>query len=144
MLKDTLRSQATAAMKARDTVAASIYRLAKGEIDTAEARAGKELADEEALAIVRKLIKSNEETLGATEDAVAKATLTRENELLRALLPASLSVDDLVAALAPVVEAIRAAKAEGPATGLAMKHVKSSGLAAESADVVSAVRKIRG
>ena len=114
-------------MKAGDTVARDILRLAMGEIQTAEARKSGPLSDEESAAAVRKLIKSNEETLGLSGDGERAATLRREIEVLSALLPKQLSVDEIVAALADQHDAIKAAKADGQATGVAMKHLKSVG-----------------
>ena len=143
MLKDTLSTRARDAMKSRDAAATSIFRLAKGELDTLEARLGRPVTDDEGFAVVRKLIKSNEETLAATVDAAKKDVLANENELLRSVLPASLSVDAIVAALSALHADIKAAKADGPATGIAMKHLKASGAVAESADVMSAVKRIR-
>jgi uncharacterized protein YqeY len=143
MLIDAIKSQITAAMKARDTVAKDVLRVALGEIQTAEARAGS-VSDEEAQRIVKKLVKSNEETMGISKDPATHAKLTRENEVLAALLPQTLSVEQIVAALAPVAEAIRGAKAEGPAMGMAMKHLKQAGAAVEAPDVTAAVKALRG
>src|SRR5262245_57075457 len=135
MLVDTIKARALEAMKKKDQVTTSILRLALGEIQTLEARNNRPPNDDEAAAVVRKLIKSNEETLAVATDTSQKQTLERENEVLRALLPASLSVDQIVDALAPVAQAIRDAKAEGPATGIAMKHLKTSGVTAPGNDV---------
>ena len=99
---------------------------------------------EEAFAVVRKLVKSNEETLAASaKDAEQSAILTRENQLLTAILPKGLSVDDIRAHLDAVRDAIRGASNDGQATGVAMKHLKASGATVESADVQKAVAKLR-
>ena len=63
--------------------------------------------------------------------------------MLATLLPRTMSVDDLVAALGAQAEAIRAAKSDGQATGVAMKHLKTTGGAFEGNDVAAAVKKIR-
>ena len=73
-----------------------------------------------------------------------RAALQKETAILVALLPAALDVEEIVKALAPVHEAIKAAKGEGPATGIAMKHAKASGLQAGGNDVAAAVKRIRG
>jgi hypothetical protein len=143
MLVDTLKSRAAAAMKAKDSVAMSILRLALGEIQTAEARSGKALTDDEAAAVVRKLLKSNEETLGHAQGE-QRATLEKENEILRSVLPAGLTPDQIAEMLAPVADAIKAAKNDGQATGVAMKHLKSTGASVQGNDVAVAVKKIRG
>src|SRR5438105_2367405 len=102
MLVDTLKARALEAMKKKDPLATSILRLALGEIQTLEARGNRAATDEEAAGVVRKLIKSNEETLGVAEAADQKRTLEQEIAILRSLLPASLTPDEIVAALAPV------------------------------------------
>ena len=97
------------------------------------------------MAVVRKLLKSNEETLAtprATDEGRAVA-LRQENAVLSSLLPKSMSADDIAAALAPVAEAMRAAKSDGQAMGVAMKHLKAAGATVESADVQKAVAKVR-
>src|SRR5437868_1347091 len=106
MLTDDIKKQMTQAMKDRDDVAKNILRLALGEIQTAEARANRPIKDDEAVAIVRKLVKSNEETLAAsTGDQVE--TLKKENAVLARLLPATLSVPQIVEALESQRESIR-------------------------------------
>jgi uncharacterized protein YqeY len=144
MLLDDLKAKSKEAMKSGDTVARDILRLAQGEVQTAELRKGAPLSEEEAVAAVRKLIKSNEETMGLSTDDAAKTTLKKEIEILSALLPKQMSVDDIVAALAPVKDAIVAAKADGQATGVAMKHLKTTGAAVDGKDVGAAVKKMRG
>ncbi len=144
MLVDDIKKQITGAMKSGDVVARDVLRLALGEIQTAEARKNAPATEEDAANAVRKLIKSNEETLGLTTDGERATTLRREIEVLSALLPKQLSVDDIVAALASEHEAIKAAKSDGQATGVAMKHLKASGAAVSGNDVGAAVKKIRG
>ncbi|MBS2019807.1 MAG: GatB/YqeY domain-containing protein [Deltaproteobacteria bacterium] len=144
MLVDDIKKRAAEAVKGGDTVARDVLRLALGEIQTAEARKNAPLGEEDAAAALRKLIKSNEESLAAlaTDDARV-ATLKREIEVLTSLLPAQLSVEQIVAALAPQLDAIKAAKADGQATGIAMKHLKSTGASVNGADVTAAVKQIR-
>ncbi len=144
VLVDDLKKRVTEAMKSGDTVARDVLRLALGEIQTAEARKGDALSDADAQAAVRKLIKSNQETLGLTTDGAAKAALEREIEVLESLLPAKLSLDAIVELLAPVREAIVSAKSDGQATGVAMKHLKPSGVAVDGGDVGAAVKAMRG
>ena len=143
MLTDELRKRALEATKARDTVATTIYRLALGEVQTLEARLGRLPNDEEALATVRKLVKSNEETLAATTDVEARGVLARETELLREFLPKGPSLADVQAALVSVTEAVRAAPNDGAAMGVAMKHLKSQSFAADGQTVSAAVKSIR-
>ena len=113
------------ALRAKDEVAKNIYRLAYSELQLASARSGKDASDDDAVAILKKLVKANEETLAVAADAGQREALTREIELLAALLPKTLGVAEVVVALAPVVDAIKAAGNDGQATGVAMKHLKS-------------------
>ena len=138
--------QITVAMKSGDSVARDILRLAVGEIQMAEARKNAPASEEEVAAALRKLIKSNEETLGLMTEPQGEraATLRRETEILSALLPQQMSVDDIVAALASEHDAIKAAKSDGQATGVAMKKLKASGANVSGNDVGAAVKKIRG
>lgn len=138
-----LKSQLMIAMKAKDLVAKDILRTALGEIQTAETRGGQSLDDEAAMKLVTKLVKSNEETLKVSQDPDTQAKLQRENEILQALLPRLLGVDEIVAILAGVTGAIVAAPAVGPAMGIAMKALKQAGAAVQSPDVNAAVQKIR-
>jgi uncharacterized protein YqeY len=142
MLVDELKKRITQAMKERDEVAKDVLRVALGEIQTQEHRVNKPATEEEAVAIVRKLVKSNEETMAASTGERA-ATLKRETELLTSLLPQRMSVEAIAAALAPQEEAIRAAKNDGQATGIAMKHLKSTGVPVDGTEVAEAVKRIR-
>jgi uncharacterized protein len=138
-----LRQKALEAAKAKDSVASTILRLAQGEVQMLEVRLGRDSTEEEAFGAIRKLVKSNEETLQSSEGEKA-VVLKHELEVLSALLPKGLSVDELAAVLSEVADAVRGAAADGPAVGMAMKHLKSKGIAAQGADVTAAVKKLRG
>ena len=144
MLIDEIKTRMTQAMRERDEVVRNVLGLAAGEIQTAEARANRSLREDEAIAVVRKLLKSNEETLAlAGADDTRAAGLRREIEVLSALLPRSLSVEQIAESLSPVADAICAAKSDGQAMGVAMKHLKAAGAAVEAADVQQAVKRVR-
>lgn len=143
MLKDVLRKRIVEAMKGGRALERSILKVALGEIETAETRTGEDLPDAQAVTLVRKLVKSNEESLAATTDADTRAKLEQEIAILDALLPKAMDVEAIVQALGPHTEAIRAAKADGPAIGIAMKHLKAAGAVVEGKDVGEAVRTIR-
>ncbi len=144
MLLDTIRARVKEAMKARREIEKTILRLVLGEVQTEEARRSATLDDGEVEKILRKLVKSNTETLEATEDAARRAELEEELTILESLLPKTLGEDDVVAALAAVADDIRGAKGDGPATGIAMKHLKVSGATVDGKVVAGAVRKLRG
>lgn len=142
MLIDEMKSRMLRAMKSGNTVEKEILRVALGEIQTAQAR-GEASTDEGAIAIVRKLVKSNEETLAATTNEEQRRTLEQEIAVLRSLLPQTMSVPQIIEALAPVREQIRAAANEGQATGIAMKHLKAKGAVVDGKDVSAAVKQMR-
>ena len=48
----------------------------------------------------------------------------------------------MAAALAPVADALRAAKSAGQAMGVAMKHLKSKGAVVEATVVQEAIRRL--
>jgi uncharacterized protein len=143
MLLDDIKAKMFAAMKSGDVVAKEILKVAMGEITTEAARAGRKGDDAEAQAILRKLMKSNEETMTNTSDAAQRTTLEQENAVLATFLPKSLSADEIAALLAPVADAIKAAGNDGQATGVAMKHLKTSGAVVGGKDVGEAVKKLR-
>ncbi|MDO9018030.1 MAG: GatB/YqeY domain-containing protein [Deltaproteobacteria bacterium] len=143
MLLDEIKRQMMAAMKAHDTVTKEILRVALGELSMAVERAGGTLGDEAVQGILRKLVKSNQDTLGLTVDPAQQEVLRKEIAVLEALLPKTLGADDIVALLAPVRDAVRAAANDGQATGVAMKHLKTTGAVVQGKDVGEAVRAIR-
>jgi len=144
MLVDDLKKRIAAAMKSGDTIARDVLRLALSEIQAAEARKSATFTDEEAAAALRKLIKSNEETLALSGDDARAADLRHEIEALTSLLPAQLTPAQIAELLASQHEAIKAAKSDGQATGIAMKHLKTVGAAVDGKDVATAVKQIRG
>lgn len=142
-LVSEIKTQMFAAMKAGRTVEKEVLRVVLGELTMAEARAGQELSADDGIAILKKLVKSNEETLNLVSDAAKRGDLEQELAILRAYLPKTLGPDEIVAALAPVLDGIRGAKSDGQATGIAMKHMKSLGAEVEGKDVGAAVSRIR-
>ena len=144
MLVEEIKKRVTSAVKQGDTVTRDVLRLALGEIQTAEARKNAPLAEEEKVAALRKLIKSNEETLAALAAGDERIdALKREVEVLASLLPAQLTVAQIIAALEPQHAAIKAANNDGQATGMAMKHLKATGAQVNGADVTAAVKQLR-
>jgi uncharacterized protein len=143
-LLDQIKAQMFAAMKSGNVTEREILKVAMGEITTDAARPGKKGDDEETLLILKKLVKSNEESIEASQDEAQKAQLRAEIEVLNAYLPKSLGLTDIVAALAPVAEAVKAAGNDGQATGVAMKHLKTLGAVVNGKDVSAAVRQLRG
>lgn len=142
-LAEQIKQRMFQAMKAGNSVEKEILRVAMGEITTDAARPGKKGDDDETQAILKKLVKSNEESLAASQDEAQKAQLRAEIEVLNAFLPKSLGVAEILALLANVADAVKAAPGEGQATGVAMKHLKSVGAVVGGKDVSAAVRQLR-
>lgn len=140
---DDLKARMNEVLRSKDDVAKNIYRLAYSEMQLASARSGKDVGDDEAIAILKKLVKSNEDTLAVATDAQQQEALRREIALLAAMLPKTLGVPEIVAALGPVADAIRAAGNDGQATGVAMKYLKSTGAAVDGKTASAAVKQIR-
>lgn len=147
-LMQTVRAKLTESRKAGRAVELSVLQVVLGEATMAEARSGKAPTDEEVEKIIRKTILGNQETMGLMEqkglinDTYPK--LKEENAFLQTLLPQTLGVAEIVAALAEVADGVRAAKNDGQATGVAMKHLKGKGLKVLGDDVSAAVRQVRG
>lgn len=140
MLFDRVKERMFQAIKARRNVEKEILRTAVGEVT----RTGDEPTDERVELALRKLVKANRETLEVARDDAERAQLEEEIAVLGDFLPRALDTDQIVAALAEVADAIRAAAAAGPAMGIAMKHLKASGATTESRDVSTAVARLRG
>jgi len=143
MLIDQIKARMFQAIKAGAHVEKEILRVAMGEITTEAARPGRLGTDEEVQAILRKLVKSNEETLASTTDAERRAVLNQEIAILAEYLPKSLGLAEIIAALSPVVEQIKAAGNDGQATGIAMKQLKSTGAVVNGKDVGAAIKELR-
>ena len=120
-----------------------ILRVALGEIQTQEARIGEGLSEEETEKILRKLIKSNQETIEASSDADVKDKLAREIEILSGMLPQTMSIAEIEAALADHKEAILGAPNDGAAIGMGVKALKSAGAVFDGSDAAQAIRAIR-
>lgn len=140
MLIDDIKAAMFAAMKAGKTVEKELLRTAIGEATAT----GEKPDDAQMTALLRKFVKGNEETRAATSDAATKEKLAEELEILQRYLPKTLTVEQIQAALDPVLSAIRGAAGEGPATGIAVKHLKSVGALVEGKDVSAAVKALRG
>jgi uncharacterized protein YqeY len=142
MLADQIKQRMFAAMKAHKTVEKEILRVAMGEITTAQARGG-DFSDQDLVKILKKLLKSNEETLGAGADEAQALALREEIAVLSSFLPQTLDAAQVTAALESVKDAVVAAAGDGPATGIAMKHLKSACVEVDGKTVAEAVRRLR-
>jgi len=144
MLIDQLKARMFDAIRERRDVEKEILRVAIGEITTDATRPGRKGSDEEAIAVVRRLLKSIEDSLAMTVTDQARERLDEERRVLLSVLPPALGEDQVVEALTPVADAVRSASGDGPAMGIAMKHLKASGLTVDGKVVAAAVRRVRG
>lgn len=143
-----LRAKLQEAMKAKDDLARDLLRVVMGEVSTRRARTGKEPGDDEVYGIVRSMIANNKETRHELEQRgqtahEAYARLARENAYLETLLPTTLDRAAIRRELEPIAAELRAAKNDGQATGLAMRHLKQKGSAVLGEDVAAAVKEMR-
>jgi len=139
MLIDQIKQRMFQAIKAGQTLEKEVLRTAVGEVT----RSGDEPTDERVLGVLKKLVKANQETLGAATDEEQRKALQIEIGVLEEFLPATPGPDQLRAILAPAADAIRAAAGPGPAMGIAMKFLKSASVTAESRDVQAAIAELR-
>lgn len=125
-LKDTLRADLTAAMKARDETKTRTLRMTLSSISNEEVAgdSARDLSDDEVLKIIGREARRRREAATAFADAGRddQAGAERaEEEVLSAYLPAQLSDDELTALVA---QAIAETGAGGPsAMGQVMKAV---------------------
>ena len=112
----------------------------------AEVRQNKPLTEEQEANVLKKMLKSNEETLGllgVRADDARYVALLEENEILKRFLPTIASIEDVKAALVPVLDQIKLAKSDGQATGIAMKTIKEVKLACDGNTVKEIVAELR-
>jgi uncharacterized protein YqeY len=125
-LKETLRTDLTAAIRGRDELRSSTLRMALTAVTTEEVAGdqARELADDEVLGILAREAKRRREAATAYDEAQRPELAERERAELTVIegyLPAQLSDEELTAIVA---DAIAATGAEGPrGMGLVMKQV---------------------
>jgi uncharacterized protein len=139
MLIDQVKQRMFQAIKAGNTVEKEVLRTAIGEVT----RSGDDPTDERVTAVLKKLVKANQETLAAASSVDQKRELELEIGVLEAFLPKAPSAEQVREFLEPVAAQIRAAAGPGPAMGIAMKHLKTLNVAAESRDVQAALAELR-
>jgi hypothetical protein len=145
---ETLKDKLTECRRAGKPVEMGVLQVVLGDASMIEARTGKKASDEEIEKLIRKVMLGNQETLTILQQRSMTssenfAKLTTENAYLSALLPKTLSIDEIVAQLADVADAVKGAKNDGQATGVAMKHLKNKQLKVLGDDVSAAVKRMR-
>ena len=149
-LKDRLRSDLTASMKARDAVRSSTLRMVLTAITNAEVagKEARELSDDDIIGVLSTETKKRREaatafTDGGREEMAAKERA--EAEIITEYLPAQLTHDDISAIVAAAITATGAAdegmRAMGKVMGLVTPQVKGK---ADGAAVAAEVRRQLG
>lgn len=107
-LKDRLRSELTASMKARDSLRSSTLRMALSALTNAEVagRQPRELSDEEVTGLLATEAKKRREAAAAFEQAGRDELAAKERsegEIIAEFLPTQLSDDDIRALVAQTI-----------------------------------------
>lgn len=150
-LKNTLTTDLTAAMRAKDEVRKGTLRMALSAI-TNEEVSGKEvrvLTDDEVLTVLGREAKKRREAATAYDEANRPELAERERAelaILEEYLPQALSAEELSAIISAAVAQAQADGAEGPkALGVVMKLVTPQTRGrADGAAVTAAVRTALG
>jgi uncharacterized protein YqeY len=130
---DQIKSQIKDAMKSRDSERSALLRLVLGTIQ----QEGDD-SDEVVAAIIRKMIKSNNQTVEAVvANGGTASEIHQENALLNSFLPQSMTVEEIKHYLAGKIEC----QPIGKAMGAAMKILKADGKVAQGADVKKALEE---
>ncbi|WP_301954079.1 GatB/YqeY domain-containing protein [uncultured Clostridium sp.] len=106
MLKETLKKDEIAAMKARDKARLSVLRLVNSEIKSFEVNNREDISDENVIKIVEKSIKQNKEALeyaikANDEDKIAEGKFAIE--VLTPYLPKQLTEEEVNAMLREII-----------------------------------------
>ena len=149
-LKDRMRNDLTASMKARDGVRSSTIRMLLTAVTNAEV-AGKEakvLTDEEIVSVLSTELKKRREAAVAFEDGgrpESAANERAEAEIITDYLPAQLGPDEIAEIVNAAVEKLGVAgegpKAMGKVMGVVQPQVKGR---ADGAAVAAEVRRALG
>lgn len=148
-LKARLRSDLTAAMKARDALTLGTLRMAVAAIQNEEVSGStaRELSDDEVVKVLGREVKKRKESAEAFDGAGRKELADKEraeSAVIAAYLPAQLSDDDLPALVADAVAEVAAATGAPPTMkqmGLVIKAAQARAAGrADGAKIAAAVR----
>lgn len=133
----------------RDRIAKSPYgsaerNLLKVVLGDLQQKVTGSVTDEVAHAVVKKIIKGNDESLGYLPQGDARrAQYLAENEILADLLPKYLTADQIRESLEAAGIDVKSMPNEGQATGKAMQHFKAKNAPVEGQTVKEVVQAIR-
>ena len=132
-----------AALKAQDTLRLSVLRMMKAALMNKKVEHGKEVTDQEALAVLRTLGKQRQESVeafrkGGREDLASKEEA--ELKIVESYLPAAASEEEIAAAVEAAITETGASTAKD--MGKAMKAAMAK-LAGKNADGKRVSEKVR-
>lgn len=147
LLIDQLKQDSMKMLKSGDKDTSNLYRLVLGQAQQLE-----DQSDDKVYGIIRKMIKSNKETLKLMEEDgnfseswnEKAGILAKENITLKLLLPQALSSEEIESFVVENNLDIKGAKSDGQAVGMIMKSTKEKGLSVEAATVKLVVSNLRG
>lgn len=135
---DKINSLIKKAMIEKDNISKDILRLLKSEITKESDKAkdlGKEFGNLDRDNVIKKMIKNNQMTLrllledeSANDKTVKVDGLVKEINILKTLLPQSLSLDEFKSFVTNGNIDISSCKNEGQATGLLIKETKKANI----------------
>ncbi len=138
MIIDNIKAAIKDGMRAKATDKVALLRLVVG---TAQQEADE--SDVAVEKIIRKLIKSNKETIDAITDHGLNdevANLVLENSILEAFIPKTMTVNEIAEFITK--EGIEVSGNDGKAMGAVMKALKAAGLTVQGTDVKAAIQKL--
>ena len=135
-------------MKEGNSSERDILRTLVGEIQSKAIRSGKEITNED---VEKTLVSFKENALECikyahqddSSEAVDALDSNHEIAIYDNYLPKYETVEAIVQILDPIAERLRSAKADGPATGMAMGILKKGDKKVQGKDVAAAVKVIR-
>jgi hypothetical protein len=149
-LKDRLRTDLTAAMKARDELRAGTLRMVLSAVTNAEVagKAARELSDDEVVGVLSTEAKKRREAAAAFDDGGRTAMAEREREeaaVIADYLPEQLTDEEVVAIVTDAVDQLGARdegmRAMGKVMGVVQPQVRGR---ADGAAVAAEVRRQLG
>lgn len=147
MLEQSLEKELKQAMVNKDVLARDVLRLVKGTIQ--QQSAVKTISEVDKVAIVRKIIKSNNQSLEAIKENgllnqdVLVNDLTREISVLKTLLPGEMNEEQIKSFLAAANIDVKSFKNDGTAIGAVMKALKETNASVDNDFVRKTVCSLR-
>jgi len=128
-LKDRLEEDVKTAMRARDEVKLSTIRLARSAIKNKEIEQGRELSDEDVIAVLKSEAKRRREAIDLAERGERPDVASRETaelQILEQYLPEQIGEDELQQIVSGIIREVGAtgAKDKGRVMSVLMQRVR--------------------